>query len=202
MFRVGVHDAFGSLALATMLGTWLFMAYPAWCAWSLRTRLSLSRRWLLNSTLAMTAIVSLSVIPASLFDMGWIVVPTLLFLLALDTAHAYESVRDAEALDMNRGAHGPFVALFVPLLVLLGIAVTAFFGEASRMLGSTGSSVSLMSEAALGSFAIIGLLPLVVVAFYMPIRHSGIARRRREGARGNSVLTRNEAAPAESRDRF
>ncbi|GEM_PF-4492283 len=163
------EEGIGLLAFLTALFTWGFMAYPAWCAFHLRDCALGRYTWQHRVSLAATALLGFVIIPASLFDVGWVLIPATLCLLAVDYITTQQVV-----LEVNE-THGPcepvraFWGLFVPLLVLTVMSVGVVVFEYLAAVEESSLTISTLRNPALLSFVLLGVGPLVTAVVYLPL---------------------------------
>ncbi len=174
------HDTVGWLGFATMLFMWAFVSYPAWCAITLRDRVAPAHSWLQRVSVTLTIIASVMVVPASLLDMGWVIIPAAIFLLAIDYGSTEKILVELNEREGTVQGVASFLALFAPLLVLCVLVAVAVGSEYSMALQDDASAIGMMRELALTSFTILGIVPLTVSVVFVLLSY---VRHRRKASR-------------------
>jgi len=163
---MGVTVGIGPLAIGTTAVALVLLAVPAvWGAVLLRSAdLSSSERTGLWLLLGLSFVGVVGVIPASLVNVAWILMPALIVLLAVDYAVVHSLLSRHLAKGERRESLGVFLAFVVPPTLLSVLTLVTAFSQLGEAVDSADQAMRGMGGLAFLSFALLGALPTALAS--------------------------------------
>ena len=163
---MGVTVGIGPLAIGTTAVALVLLAIPTWWGAVLLRSADLSSsertgRWLL---LGVAFVSVVGVIPASLINVAWILMPALIVLLAVDYAVVHYLLARHLARGERRESLGVFLAFVVPPTLLSALTLATALSQLSDAVGSADQAMRGMGDLAFLSFALLGALPTALAS--------------------------------------
>lgn len=155
----------GWLGIGTAVSVALLTLYPAWWAFIVpdagvsRSRLA-SLRWAVVALF----VLALLVIPASLANLGWVIVPALPLLIGVAYVIAHKNATVYFERKQCREPIGSFLGFFGPLILILIGLVAMSIGQFVVAAHVNDAAVRSMAPVMFVSFAVLAYVPPVVAA--------------------------------------
>lgn len=159
------QSGIGWLGIGTALTVALLTLYPAWWAFIVppggasASRLA-SLRWTVVALFALAILV----IPASIANLGWVIVPALPLLLGVAYVIAHNVATAYYERKRCREPLASFLGFFAPLMLILLALVTMSIGQFVVAAHVNEEAVRSMAAVMFASFAVLAYVPPIVAA--------------------------------------